>query len=1093
MFDFTKSKAGNAEKKADFNFINPAKTEQQPPEEMKTVYNGMGELKAFDFISPPSGMGSLREYDRVEPEANIGLSLQKGIIDRADTLYGGLKPPAGTEPNPWQLPDDSVYTNEDARTYQPRTGLEKAAYGAGGMVSDIPLFVTGQSAIGGPVTAKLLPKLGQLGARTAGAAATGAGIGGVEALAEGQDIPEALKTVGASAAMWGGGELGLGALGAGFKALRAKPGLPKIESLSLPKTLPELPPPRASLRTGTQDYAINNAMGFETGTKSLGGRTDWIPPVFNRSGGQVSTVPAPKKPLPTPSGYLEAPAIIRGGEAKLNDVPFFDSTETGRVAGEQFIPFAKAQGAKPGGFSSLEKQAPQATPVRVPRITGGPPVPPTAKKIDPLKAAQAKKPEKDSPQEKLLTQHGINIAEKLLLWVDKSKFALGRETPERNFEAVMGKDAPEMIKKFIDPVHKSESDRMRWLNSERESIASLGIKPRSKESELVQKYGEKLINEVELQEYAPKDWQKIKAAAEVLRGKYDSYLYQINTILRRNEYAPIPKREDYFRHFEDVTSLFEQYGIPKRKIEDLPTSINGITADFRPGKNFFANALRRKTNKTSYDAITGIDGYLEGSSRVMFHTDNIQRLRTLDRAIRMEAGDGRQLSNFAADLTEYTNNLAGKKAMFDRATESVFGRTAYVTLDWLKRRTGANMIGANLSSALTQFIPLTQSLATTSKPAMLKSLKDTLGSIIKDDGFIGKSDFLTRRLGSDPLSLNLWDKASQKASWPFRVIDRFASEAIVRGKYYEGISKGMKPAQAIDAADKWAARVMADRSLGAMPTLFNSRTLGVFTQFQLEVNNQISFLLKDIPASSETKLAMASSIAQLFLYGYLYNSVFEKVVGYRPALDPVGVAQKAYEDYSNPGIDKSKATKNLIGNVANQLPFSSTFTGGRIPIGAALPNPLAVASGESPISKELLKPATYLLPPFGGGQAKKVIEGAIARQKGGVYQDDKLKFPVTKNPSLYLFGPGNSPEGKEYYREDKRMLSTDQTAAFEKAVSQGKDPKQLYNQLMLKREIDGLSQKIAAVKKDGKLTPEEKQKEIQKLNLRLGKLKMGGK
>jgi hypothetical protein len=260
-------------------------------------------------------------------------------------------------------------------------------------------------------------------------------------------------------------------------------------------------------------------------------------------------------------------------------------------------------------------------PPAAPAEAGKPPTPKTVKTPDP-----------DTPQGKLYALTGVDIGKVAKRWTDKAKLLLKRETPERNFEAVMGKDAPEMIKKFLDPVHKSESDRIRWLEQERAEIKTLGIKARSKESELVQKYGEGLINEGQLRTMRPGDWQKIKTAADTFRQKYDKYLDDINAVLTRNGYDPIPKRKDYFRHFEDVTSLFEQYGIPRRKLEDLPTDINGITMDFKPGKNFFASALRRKGNKTTYDAITGIDGYLEGASRVIYHTDNIQRLRALEKA-----------------------------------------------------------------------------------------------------------------------------------------------------------------------------------------------------------------------------------------------------------------------------------------------------------------------------------------------------------------------------------------------------------------------------------------------------------------------------
>lgn len=787
-----------------------------------------------------------------------------------------------------------------------------------------------------------------------------------------------------------------------------------------------------------------------------------IPEKIGRAGKPVRTIGAPKPDpgpqFPLPFTRAEEPAI----QAPKPFEKKWDFVGTGRGTAPDLPP----------------------TPPELPKIT-----PILPKETPTLESPKIERlPDPDTPQDKLYQQTGVNITEWAKGWRDKAKLLLKRETPERNFEAVMGRDAPKMINKFIAPVHRAESDRIRWLNTERANIASLGIRARSKESRLVQQYGEGLISEEELRRVSPLNWQKIKNAAGFTRQKYDTYLDDINAVLTRNGYDPIPKRQDYFRHFEDVTGLFEQYGIPRSKLEDLPTDINGITADFKPGRNFFASALRRKGNKTTYDAITGIDGYIAGASRVMFHTDNIQRLRLLEKALRREYAETDHLTNFTAELGEYTNILAGKKAMFDRAAEDLLGRSVYVGLDKMRHQVGANMIGANVASALTQFIPLTQSLATTSKPAMARALMNTLANVVRNDGFVKQSDFLARRYGSDPLSLNLWQKGSHAAGWLFRTIDRFVSETIVRGKYYEGLDKGLNPRQAMGAADEWSVRVMADRTLGAMPTLFSSRTLGLFTQFQLEVNNQISFLLKDIPAGSETKLGTASAVAQLFLYGYLFNNIFEKVAGYRPALDPVGVAKRAYEDYSNPRVRTTTATRNLMWNTANQLPFASALTGGRIPVGAAVPNPMKIASGESTAWKEIQKPVTYLLPPFGGGQAKKTLLGLDVAGGGGVYQDNKLKFPVTPSPGLYVFGPNSTPEAREYYKNDRRPLSEKQTVQFRQAGG----TKGAYKRILQKREMEGIERKISETENDRKLNPQEKTKKIMELMRRRNKAMVGG-
>jgi hypothetical protein len=635
-------------------------------------------------------------------------------------------------------------------------------------------------------------------------------------------------------------------------------------------------------------------------------------------------------------------------------------------------------------------------------------------------------------------------------WKDKARLLLTRETMERNFEDVMKKDAPGMIKKYIDPIYENVAKETRFKNIERQEIKSLGIAPKSKESAILQDFGEGKITADQVRRISPNP-EKIFNAEKVLREKYNRYLTDINKVLTRNGYDPIPKRKDYFRHFEDMGTVFDTFGIPA-KAENLPTDINGLTADFKPGKNFFTSALQRKGGSYTSDTITGIDKYLDGAAQQIYRTDAIQRLRQLDENIRTKYAGTEHLSNFVADLTEYTNLLAGKKGMIDRAAESLVGRKIYRTATALKSQTSANMVGANVSSALTNYIPLTQSLATTGKKNFVLGMIDTIKNVFKDDGFIDRSDYLTSRIGSDPLSITKWQKTQKGAGWLFSAIDKFASQVITRSKYLENIEKGMGQERAIKEADRWARKLMAGRAAGEMPTLFSSKTLGFLTQFQLEVNNQLSFAFKDVPRNFN-KVGAASAIAQLVLYSYVFNNLFEKATGRRPAFDPIGVAQNAYEDYTNPNMKKGQATKNTVQNIAEQLPFSSVASGGRIPIGAAIPNPMKVISGESTIGKELVKPLVYLLPPTGGGQIKKTVEGVGAFQKGAsTSQSGRVRFPVPQTSAnafrTSFFGQWSTPEAQTYLREGRLPLGPKQTEKFfEKGSSQD-----YYNQIIENRQ-----------------------------------------
>jgi hypothetical protein len=620
-------------------------------------------------------------------------------------------------------------------------------------------------------------------------------------------------------------------------------------------------------------------------------------------------------------------------------------------------------------------------------------------------------------------------------WKDKSRLALTNETMERNFTDVMGKDAQPFKDKLIEPIFKAEANRTKFLNKERAEINALGIKPKSKESALVQELGEGKITKEEVKKLSP-DADKIINAEKVLREKYNQYLTELNKVLTRNGYDPIPMRKDYFHHFQDIHGLFEEMGITG-KADILPTDINGLTADFKPGRSFFNASLQRKTNITDIDAITGIDKYLDGASSQIFHTDNIQRLRAFETAIREKYAGTKHLSNFVADLTEYTNGLARKKSMLDRSSEALVGRKIYSAANRIKSQTGANMVGLNIASAATNTIPIVETLATTNKVSVGQAALGIIKNLFKDDGFIDKSNFLTNRIGSDKLSMNAWENAQKAGHWIFKTIDTFTSQFVVRSKYLEGIKKGLSEVEAMKQADNWGRKLLAGRTAGEMPTLFNSKTAGFLTQFQLEVNNQWSFMFKDIPRNFSKKGA-ASALGQLLVYSYIYNNIYEKAFGRRPAIDPIGVGVEAYEDYTNPDMKKGQANKNLMGNIANQLPYASVLTGGRIPIGSAIPNPLKVMSGESTLGKELLKVPTYILPPTGGGQIKKTIEGLSAYKKGAsTTLKGLVRYPVVQDGvnlvRSAIAGQYASPEAIKYFREGKLPLSEKQSETLLKS------------------------------------------------------------
>lgn len=680
-------------------------------------------------------------------------------------------------------------------------------------------------------------------------------------------------------------------------------------------------------------------------------------------------------------------------------------------------------------------------------------------------------------QQELLNEMGITLDD-IQVGNDINAIAYQRTDPIRLNEKVFGYEVGKKINDAtINQTKHNTAEKTRWLNQEREDIKKLGIKARSKESAAVQKYVEKVyINELgeeipygdkELAKEFPdvKTQEKIKYASEVFRNKYDTYIDQINNVLTDLGYDAIPKRKDYMRHFTEISDKLSQWGVPFNRndmdSENLPTDINGLTEFNRPGKNWFASSLERKGMKTTYDAITGIDGYLEGAGNLIFHTADIQRYRTLSKFIRETYGQthgldnvdsltdaefeqrvadiqDNKLSKYVAWLDEQANALAGKKGAIDRAAERFLGRRVYTALNTLKSQVGSNMTGFNVRSALTNFASAVQGASKTSKLSFVKGTVSTINNIFHNDGLINKSDFLTARFGSDTLSQKAWQKISNAGQIFMSGSDYFTSNQIWRSKYFENLAKGMKEQEAISNADDFSARIMGDRSQGSTAELFNSKTLGFLTQFQLEVNNQWSSMIHDnkmdIESGNKSGAGVVFQLGQLFGASYLFNSLMKSLTGSSVMFDPIDMLMKIFDDDDDKSLEEK--FESAIGDFMDNVPMWSVFSGGRIPIQEAFTGATSLIkklTGQTDsfgneitwedVGQDFLESAAYYVLPTGYGQLRKTVQGLKMYDDdlpiAGSYTDSgNLRFTAddstTGKIKSSLFGRYSSQEAQDY-------------------------------------------------------------------------------
>lgn len=541
----------------------------------------------------------------------------------------------------------------------------------------------------------------------------------------------------------------------------------------------------------------------------------------------------------------------------------------------------------------------------------------------------------------------------------------------------------------------------------------------------------------------------------------------------------------------------------------ISTDIAGITDTFKPIKSWSKSEQRRLGKYTDYNALKGFDSYIREAMEDIYFIEDIQKLRSLENEIRYQhsekgvqnqideimsddslAWDDRQdkidkiyakyktpLSNLVSEIRDYTNALTNKKSILDRTMEQATNRKMYSVMQNVSSRLSANMVACNLSSAITNFIPITQAASQVKSKYLIKGLREAIKNQAIADNFDSKSVFLTSRLKeADRLYKTKIEKASDMASMIFDGIDSITANTIVRGKYYENIAKGMSEYNARRNADEFARDLMAGRTKGEMPTIFNSKNplVKLFTSFQLEVNNQYQYMFKDLPRdlADEGKNKLISAFIKMFFGAWIYNQLTEKVVGRKSAFSPADTIKEVYDTAINPKFKTSDKMADILENLTQDIPFvGGLIGGGRLPISSAA-NPIKILRGESTVKDEAKKAFYYTVLPFGGGQLKKTIDGASMyvndkKIKGSYTSKGQLRFEAEKNPAAVaqalLFGQYASKNARQYFDNSYSPLTDKQLKEVEKmdiSVSKYRkyqDDKKEINKIKSDKDEDGKS------------------------------------
>lgn len=430
---------------------------------------------------------------------------------------------------------------------------------------------------------------------------------------------------------------------------------------------------------------------------------------------------------------------------------------------------------------------------------------------------------------------------------------------------------------------------------------------------LAQAYADYLVTET-----LSKDMDRtiLANAIREYQAIYNELYEAINDFLVSHGYHEIGFIKGYAPHFQKravqqgLFGALKSLGVEKESVSELPASIAGRTADFKPNMKWNPHMQTRKGTKTDYDIQEGFEQYLHYVAEMFYHTDDVMRVRQAVNwfrgqysgdEIRMEIEDAevdrykstewkkeflkekgelktgdnldartvetmyddyvsklfdrakpenlQKYSEFVTWMDNYANIVAGKQSMADRALEDNAGRIFLnVGNKLMQIFTKANVAG-NLSSVLNQSaqLPLIQQQLGT---YMERAIFDMARGGLKKDSFAERSDFLTDKRGVEKLTMDNYEKVISAMFKPAEMMDRLVSTIAVRGRYLQALNEGMDIDQAMKEADDFGRRVMGSRMKGAKPLAFERK--GPINQmlhvFQVEASNTFDYMfLSDMP------------------------------------------------------------------------------------------------------------------------------------------------------------------------------------------------------------------------------------------------------
>ncbi len=643
---------------------------------------------------------------------------------------------------------------------------------------------------------------------------------------------------------------------------------------------------------------------------------------------------------------------------------------------------------------------------------------------------------------------------------------------------------------------------------------ALGIKKGSKESAMVQDFGEKTlaknylkkrgidpsklsdvelsaVNLQQLKAIRPNDWKRFVEADKFFRKNYNQLIDQVNAVRSKiypnNPEKIVPKRTDYYHHFNELQGM---EGV--KNLFDTPANIDphleGVSPYTQPKSKFQGFMQKRFNGKYKSDAVGGYLKYIKAASHSINIDPVIPVLRNTAKQLADATTESKNANKIIEALQDHANDLSGKTNPYDRLLQKLTGRKAFRIINAANSRVKSNVIVGNLASVLGQIgnVPLGIAKAKAfSAPGLADTLTQAANQILNKKDLsapIYQSNFLKERYSNQFFSKfdqKILEQPKKLAVWMMETADKAGTNFVWNSMYRKGLSQGIS--DPVKFADTETRNIVAGRGVGEVPLLQKAKTTQILAPFTLEVGNQWK-VLKNMVGQKD-----AIGLMTFLVASYGLNKAMEAIRGSGVSFDPIGAFQQGFQQKDGNLSDKTvNGAASTLGEVVGNIPFGNLLTN-QVNSNAKIPmtnmkfadlfgsrNPNRFGSGLT-VSKVVTDPL-YLLP-FGASQIEKTYKGINAIRNNGVYNKNRqLQFPVDqsipKNLQILAMGPNATSEARDYYNNKRSPLSVKQTQIYQQMG------KPYYDQLMQERKQNTVNDKIKKIQKDSTLSPAEKQKNI---------------